>query len=571
MPMPIALAMRHKSANALAKAAMNVSDPRLPAYGHHLSNAQIEHLATDSAAQDAVKAWVLPIIKPGALQWGVGGDVAFLDTSANEVRQLFSSGALADVKLSGEAMLRNIPKSVSPYVLAVFGAGDNGPQTANLRQKNAKQAFLRHDCSMFSVDRTGCVNITPSAIATLYNISGIKVNSSAPLRQAVFAIPWGGESSLPFDSVSLANFFEVFVQGDHRHNDHISQFVPNSNISFAIYRETMLDTEYIMGVAPGVPTDLHIYSAGKVTEWCHTMLVWVNDLLSAAQLPNVISISYGWQNNMTSQFGIGCGPAQQEAVDIAFMKLAARGVSVLAASGDRGAGSIHGVVTPLFASWPASSRWVTAVGATSVTQEGNLTVEAASNTFGSGGGFSWDLDEPEWQKDAVAGYLKSVNASSLPPLECPQGAVGCQPGTKLYQPGGRATPDVAAVGQGYQVVFMEGHQGIEEGTSAATPTFAAMVSLLNQARIARGCSTLGFLNPFLYQHPEALSDITIGTSRVGMVGGPAPQYGWDCAKGWDPVTGLGTPRFGDLLKLVSNCVQIQPQTSTQHSERSIIV
>ena len=34
--------------------------------------------------------------------------------------------------------------------------------------------------------------------------------------------------------------------------------------------------------------------------------------------------------------------------------------------------------------------------------------------------------------------------------------------------------------------------------------------------------------------------------RPGPVG--ATPYGFNCTAGWDPVTGLGTPRFGELLK-----------------------
>ena len=37
------------------------------------------------------------------------------------------------------------------------------------------------------------------------------------------------------------------------------------------------------------------------------------------------------------------------------------------------------------------------------------------------------------------------------------------------------------------------------GTSCASPTFAGVVSLLNDLRISAGKSTLGFLNPLVYQ------------------------------------------------------------------------
>ena len=35
------------------------------------------------------------------------------------------------------------------------------------------------------------------------------------------------------------------------------------------------------------------------------------------------------------------------------------------------------------------------------------------------------------------------------------------------------------------------------GTSCASPTFSGVVSLLNDIRLSKGLSTLGFLNPFL--------------------------------------------------------------------------
>ena len=77
--------------------------------------------------------------------------------------------------------------------------------------------------------------------------------------------------------------------------------------------------------------------------------------------------------------------------------------------------------------------------------------------------------------------------------------------------------------------------------------FAGMVSILNDARIAKGKKPLGLLNPFLYQNPDAFTDVTIGSDKWGRGGGTLP-YGFNCSVGWDPVTGLGTPKFAALLK-----------------------
>ena len=54
------------------------------------------------------------------------------------------------------------------------------------------------------------------------------------------------------------------------------------------------------------------------------------------------------------------------------------------------------------------------------------------------------------------------------------------------------------------------------GTSAAAPTFAGFVALLNDARIKAGLPTLGFLNPLIYSigatDPTAFNDITTGNN-----------------------------------------------------------
>jgi len=72
----------------------------------------------------------------------------------------------------------------------------------------------------------------------------------------------------------------------------------------------------------------------------------------------------------------------------------------------------------LWPSWPASSPWVTSVGATRFIGQKVGNEEMATDQFGSGGGFSKQFaQEPnaKWQQAAVAKYLKTVDQSTLPP------------------------------------------------------------------------------------------------------------------------------------------------------------
>ena len=55
-------------------------------------------------------------------------------------------------------------------------------------------------------------------------------------------------------------------------------------------------------------------------------------------------------------------------------------------------------------------------------------------------------------------------------------------------------------------------------------------------------SPLGFLNPFIYQNYDALNDITSG-QNVGCGG-----EGFPAVKGWDAVTGYGTPDYAKLAQ-----------------------
>jgi hypothetical protein len=186
----------------------------------------------------------------------------------------------------------------------------------------------------------------------------------------------------------------------------------------------------------------------------------------------------------------------------------------------------------LWPSWPAISPWVTSVGATRFLDATKTSgEEMATDQFGSGGGFSWRSPTTTQQASAVNGYWKV--APQLPP----KGS---------FAPGGRATPDVAALGEGFQVVIGSQTEAVG-GTSASTPTFAAITSMLNEARAQKGMPPMGLLTPFVYANPGCFNDVTVGTNAIGRGTGPIP-YGFNCSKGWDPATGLGTPIFSCLLK-----------------------
>jgi len=439
-------------------------------------------------------------------------------------------------------------------------------------------------------------------------------SGSTKNRQAVASFK--GQTIKPSD---LSMFFNKYVTGSNA--SAIYKFVGDPGEG-AAGGEASLDVEYIMGVAPGLLTEFWYY---KSMDFCGDLVNWTDDLVSSDDPPLVHSVSYGFQANLSD---LNCRQAEVDDIEANFVKLAARGITLIFASGDAGSGysgsstycasqaedtavdqghkysdnpapnattccsvaadlnKNAGVLTSwtflpsgsngtcrvylsvnttkkqsgatsggdafpdpmrkvlLYPAWPASSPWVTAVGATRFVDNKVGSAEMATDSFGSGGGFSNMYGAFRDQVAAVQHYLKTVPASQLPP-------------TGSFPPGGRATPDVAVLGEGFEVGQNGGFESGVYGTSASTPTFAALVSLLNEARTKAGKPAMGYLNPFLYQNAAAFRDVTIGTNAIGKTGlGPSP-YGFPCAPGWDPATGLGTPNFEKLLSSAMSVVSAE--------------
>ena len=160
----------------------------------------------------------------------------------------------------------------------------------------------------------------------------------------------------------------------------------------------------------------------------------------------------------------------------------------------------------------------------------------------SSGGFSDFWPRPTYQADSVGLYLQTLGDRWA----------------GLYNQSGRGFPDVAAQAEDFLIVDRYTMRPVS-GTSASAPTFAAIISLLNNARMKNGSPPMGFLNPWLYSTAiggGGLADITTGGS-VGCTGRSArglptpyvPYASWNATQGWDPVTGLGTPMFDVLLPL----------------------
>jgi subtilase family serine protease len=319
--------------------------------------------------------------------------------------------------------------------------------------------------------------------------------------------------------------------------------------------EQTLDIEAVHGIAP--EAGVKYYAARS----CYD-----NDLLDA--------INRAIDDNVASYITNSWGePSSDEtagtihAYEQAFLQAGMQGIGVLFSSGD--SGDDLAATGLKQTDYPTSDPWVTAVGGTSdaighdgtmigqagwgtekyvLSKSGKSWEAAADNPFlyGAGGGFSTLFNRPDYQQGVI-----------------PAGS-----------PAGRAVPDIAmdadpTVGMlvGQTQLFPDGRAYGEfriGGTSLASPLMAGMQALANQAAGER----LGFANPRIYELARdgaaAFRDVThfrqTGNVRPDFVNGldategivySVRTFGQDAslktARGWDPVTGVGSPTAAYLM------------------------
>jgi len=268
----------------------------------------------------------------------------------------------------------------------------------------------------------------------------------------------------------------------------------------------------------------------------------------------VISISYG-----ESELDVPKRYLQRQCNE--FLKLGLQGTTVLVSSGDYGVGiGPAGDDTCLNGSGqtqtiynpgnPVACPYLTAVGATQL-QPGTTVLDAesalqtplgpGSELFASSGGFSNYFPAPSYQKAALRTYF-AAHDPGHPYYVANADASNVGANGGLYNRAGRGIPDVSANGANFRA-FTNGTEYHWFGTSLAAPLWASIVTLVNQERALRGKRPVGFINPVLYENAGALTDIKNGSNPN------CGSSGFEAVEGWDPVTGLGTPKYPELLKV----------------------
>jgi subtilase family serine protease len=253
--------------------------------------------------------------------------------------------------------------------------------------------------------------------------------------------------------------------------------------------ETSLDVEWSHALAPNATIDLVVAKSDSSS-----------DLLAAVDYASnldvqVVSMSWGTSES-----------SKEVSLDSHFQH---PGTVYVAASGDNGAG----------VEWPAASPNVLAVGGTTLPldSQGNITKNETAWSS-SGGGISRFEAEPSYQQSL------NINSNNH-----------------------RAVPDVAFDADPTTGVMVNYNSTwyIVGGTSFAAPAWSAFIALVDENRTA----PLSNVQTPLYSlasgstYSSDFRDITIGSN--------GRSQNDSAKKGYDLVTGLGTPLENDLITNLS--------------------
>ena len=327
--------------------------------------------------------------------------------------------------------------------------------------------------------------------------------------------------------------------------------------------ETTLDIEMAIAMAPGLqqiyqgnPYGIIVYE-GYLEEVSGVMVIGspIDDVLAAMAFPPAgVPLS----NQLSSSWTVGTDPTSDEIFD----EFALQGQSFFLASGDFG---YYGNVGTGANQWPSS------VAEGTDEEEPNVTVVGGTilDTIAVGG--SWS-NEITWNDSPTPKSVSSggVVDGNIPTYQSQGYSLNFGNNMNLTANLGssasRNLPDVSMVADNLFVVI-GGVIGIDSGTSAAAPLWAALTSLVNQQgqQQVPPVAPLGFANPTLYsigesaQYTTDFHDITYGNN--GIVGNTATvngTNGYPAVQGYDLATGWGSPKPNMINDLLSTTIAPRP-------------
>ena len=346
----------------------------------------------------------------------------------------------------------------------------------------------------------------------------------------------------------------------------------------------------LYGTDPGVSSgdqieaDLDLEWSGAVARNATILYVYSQDVFESVQyaidqnLAPVISMSYG-----------ECELGAPTSYRTMAQQANAEGITWMNSSGDGGAaGCDYDVAVALqgpAVTFPADIPEITAVGGTEFDEAGSAGWSSQNSlTWQSVAGY---LPEIAWNDTALGGGIWASGGGASVLFTKPW----WQTGPGVPSDGARDVPDISLSASGDHdgyIIYVAGGLMPVGGTSASSPSFAGIVTIINQYVVSKGTQSkpgLGNINPNLYAMAQnttgAIHDVTSGNNIVpcksGSTGCKTGSFGYSAGVGYDPVTGLGSvdaynlathwasapTAIGTTLGLTANPANIGQSATTQ--------
>lgn len=498
-------------------------DPSSPQYHHWLTP---EEYAARFGASEADLAKITSWVQTqGLTVTGVARarNWVSLDGTAAQVEQAFQTEIHAYLH-NGETHFANatapsLPAAFSGVITAIRGLND-------FRMKPVKPAL--HTVPEYT-SAHGNHYLAPNDFATIYDLNPVY---SAGITGSGQKLVIAGQTQ-----INLSDIEQFRSSYNLPANDPQIVFVPNTKnpgTSSSDLPEADLDLEW----------------SGAVAKNATVIFVYTYDVMDAVQyaidqnLAPVVSVSYGLCEQETGESDASTFRSWAQQGN-------AQGITWFAPSGDSGAADCDDTTNPgLAVDTPASVPEVTGVGGTEF-NEGTGQYWNSTNDANQASVLAY-IPEMSWNDSAGDGEPSASGGGASIFFSKPS----WQTGPGVPSDNARHVPDLAlnasADHDGY-LVYTGGQLEVFGGTSVPTPSFAGIVTLLNQYLVSSNVQSspgLGNINPKLYSlaqtAPSAFHDVTTGNNIVTV---PCPSRSRNCTStavgysagvGYDQVTGLGS-------------------------------
>ncbi|NXP75341.1 TPP1 peptidase, partial [Ramphastos sulfuratus] len=346
----LTFALRQRGLGHLAQLVDAVSDPHSPQYGKFLTLEQLRDLVQPSPGT------LLTVLK-----WLRGHGVERCHSVATlDFLECHMPASVAERLLLGARFQRyvkgalsairsplpyTVPEELAPHLDFVGGLHRFPAERREVARAWAWQDEGQRRQGNFHL------GVTPAVLRQRYNLSAADVGQLPNNSQACAQF-----LEQYFHQADLAEFMQLFGRS-FAHRTQVDRVVGHQGRGKAGL-EASLDVEYIMSTGANIST--WVFSNPGRHESQEPFLAWLLLLTNLSSVPWVHSVSYGDDEDSLSL-------PYLRRVNAEMMKAAARGLSILFASGDDGAGCrrLSGGNHTFRPSFPASSPYVTTVGGTS--------------------------------------------------------------------------------------------------------------------------------------------------------------------------------------------------------------